>query len=100
MKDHLGAATKLLTLGILLDGKGATSAGFPDVLLIIVALGDDSHLIGDEVGRVETDTKLANHGNIGSRSQSLHELLRSGPGNGTQVVDEILLPDELAALTR
>jgi hypothetical protein len=34
---------------------------------------------------------LTNHGNIGTGSQGLHELLGTGAGNGTQVVDKVLV---------
>jgi hypothetical protein len=47
-------------------------------------------LVGNEVGRVETNTELTNHGNISASSQGLHELLGAGSGNRTQVVDKVL----------
>jgi hypothetical protein len=47
-------------------------------------------LVGNEVGRVETNTELTNHGNISASSQGLHELLGTGSGNRTQVVDQVL----------
>jgi hypothetical protein len=90
VKDHLGTAAKGLTLSVLSESEGTTGAGLPDVLLVIVVLGDDGDLVGDEVCRVETDTELTDHGNIGTSSQSLHELLGTGTGNCTEVVDEIL----------
>ncbi|KAI6776272.1 hypothetical protein HG530_000217 [Fusarium avenaceum] len=91
VEDDGGTATELLALGVLGDGESATSAGLPDVLLVIVVLGDDADLVGDEVGRVETNTELTNHGNISASSQGLHELLGTGSGNRTQVVDKVLL---------
>ncbi|GKT66755.1 hypothetical protein ColTof4_04247 [Colletotrichum tofieldiae] len=90
VEDDLGAAAKGLTLGVGGDGEGATGGGLPDVLLVIVVLGDDGDLVGDKVGRVETNTELTDHGDIGTGGESLHELLGAGTGNGTKVVDEVL----------
>ena len=58
------------------DGEGTARSGLPDVLLIVVVLRDDLDALGDEVGRVETDTELADHGNVGTRTQGLHEALQ------------------------
>jgi len=52
-------------------------------------LGGHDDSLGDEVGRVETDTELANHGHISAGSKGFHELLGPGPGDGTEVVDEV-----------
>ncbi|CAH0038645.1 unnamed protein product [Clonostachys rhizophaga] len=82
--------TEGLTLSVGGDVEGTTSAGLPDVLVVIVVLRDDADLVGDEVGRVETNTELSNHGDISASSQSLHELLGAGTGNCTKVVDEVL----------
>lgn len=90
VEDDGGTAAELLALGVGGDGEGATGAGLPDVLLVIVVLGDDADLVGDEVGRVETDTELTDHRNISASGEGLHELLGAGAGNGTKVVDEIL----------
>lgn len=90
VKDNGGTAAKLLTLGVGGDAESTTSAGLPDVLLVIVVLGDDADLVGDEVGRVETDTELTNHGNIGTSGEGLHELLGARAGNRTKVVDKVL----------
>lgn len=64
MQDDLGTTTELFALLILLEGEGTTSARLPDILLVIIVLRDNSDSIGNEIGRVETDTKLANHGDI------------------------------------
>ena len=48
------------------DGKGTAGSGLPDVLLIVVVLRDNLHALGDEVGRVETDTELADHRDVGA----------------------------------
>jgi len=55
------------------DCEGSSSGGLPNVLLVIVVLGGHDHLVCDEVGGVEADTKLTDHGNISSRRESLHE---------------------------
>lgn len=47
-----------------LDCEGTSSRGLPSVLLIIVVFGDDNHLLGNKISRVETHTKLTNHGNV------------------------------------
>jgi len=44
----------------------------------------------DKVCRVETNTKLTNHGDIGTCSESLHKLLGARSCDRTEVVDEIL----------
>ena len=49
------------------DGEGTAGSGLPDVLLIVVVLRDNLHALGDEVGRVETDTELADHRNVRPR---------------------------------
>ncbi|VUC28174.1 unnamed protein product [Clonostachys rosea] len=90
VEDDGSTTTEGLTLSVGGDVEGTTSAGLPDVLVVIVVLGDDADLVGHEVGRVETNTELSNHGDIGASSQSLHELLGARTGNGTKVVDEVL----------
>jgi hypothetical protein len=92
------------------DGESTTSSRLPNVLFIVVVLGDNLHTFGNKIGGVETNTELTNHGNISTRAESLHEtLMRSdvrsflstkaqhregaylgaGLGNGTKVVDQI-----------
>lgn len=44
-------------------------------LLIIVVLRVHDDLIGDEVGGVETDTKLTDHAHVGTSGDGLHESL-------------------------
>src|SRR4051812_12296205 len=48
-------------------GKAPSRRRFPHVLLVVVVLGYDLHSVGDQVCRIESDTKLTNHGNIGAR---------------------------------
>ena len=44
MQDDTGATAQGFSLSVALDGEGAASLALPDVLLIIIVLGDDSHL--------------------------------------------------------
>jgi hypothetical protein len=53
--------------------------------------GDNCNLVSDEIGGVETNSKLSDHGNIGSGGKSFHEGLGSGFGDGTKIVDKFLL---------
>jgi hypothetical protein len=55
---HRGTAAEAGALGVLGNGESSASGRLPDVLLVIVVLGGNLHLLGDEVGRVETDTEL------------------------------------------
>ena len=75
VETDLGTAAEGRVDGVGRDGEGATGGRLPDVLLVVVVLGDDLHALGDEVGGIETDTELTNHGNIGTRAESLHEAL-------------------------
>ena len=90
VEDHLGTTAKLLTRLIAGDGESTTGRRFPNVLLVIVVLGDDGNLVGNEVSRVESNTELTDHGDIGTSGEGLHKLLSSRAGNGTKVVDEVL----------
>ena len=54
VEANLGATTERRVHGIGGDSEGSTSSRFPDVLLIVVVLGDELNALGDEVGGVET----------------------------------------------
>ena len=56
------------------DGEGTASRRFPDVLFVVVVLRDDLNALGNEVGRIETDTELTNHGNISTRTERLMKI--------------------------
>jgi hypothetical protein len=45
-------------------------------------LGDDLHTLGNKVRRIETDTELTNHRDIGAGIKGFHETLR-GKVSGT-----------------
>merc|ERR1719324_1851569 len=76
---------------ILGDDEGSTGLGGPGVGLVVVVLTGDLDLVGNEVGGVESDTELSNHGDVGSGGEGLHEGLGSGLRDGSEVVDEVLL---------
>mmetsp|Transcript_7886 Transcript_7886/g.12463 ORF Transcript_7886/g.12463 Transcript_7886/m.12463 type:complete len:309 (+) Transcript_7886:1284-2210(+) len=71
------------------DVERTSGLGCPHVAVVIVILRHDLDLVGNQVGRVETDTELSNHTNIGSGTEGLHEGLGSGLGNGSKVIDQI-----------
>ena len=54
VESELTTTTEGRVDGVRGDGEGTTSRRFPDVLLVIVVLGDDLHALGNEIGRVET----------------------------------------------
>jgi hypothetical protein len=58
VQSDLGTATERRAFGIASDREGATGRGAPDVLLIIIVLGDDLDALGNKIGTVETNTKL------------------------------------------
>lgn len=74
-ETEFGTTAERRVDGVLGDGEGTTSGGLPDVLLVVVVLRDDLDALGDEVCGVESDTELANHGNISARAERLHETL-------------------------
>merc|ERR1712136_448156 len=71
LEDDLGATTEFGGFWDAGDGKGAAGCGLPLVPVVVIVLRLNTHFVGDQVGRVETDTKLTDL------------------GNGSQVVDEI-----------
>jgi hypothetical protein len=86
-----GTSADSLVDGVESDGELTTGGRLPDVLLVVVVLGDDLDSVSNQEKRVETNTKLTNHGHVGASGESLHEGLGAGLGNCTQVVDEISL---------
>jgi hypothetical protein len=91
MKNDTSSTFQASVLGSLGNGERPASLGSPRVALIVVVLGDDLHLIGHEVGRVETHTELSNHGDIRPGRKSLHKGLRSRFGNSSKIVHKISL---------
>ena len=90
VETDLGTTAKRRVDGVGSDGEGATSSRLPDVLLVVVVLGNDLHTLGDEIRGVETDTELTNHGNIGARVEGLHESLRTRQVRQTKAVDRMV----------
>jgi len=91
LKDHLSTTAERRVGSVGSDGEGSSGGRFPDVLFIVVVLGDDGNLVGNEVGRVESNTELSNHGDISTGGESLHEGLGSRLGDCSEVVNEISL---------
>ena len=58
-------------------------------LTIIIRLGNNLDLVCYQVGRIETNTKLADHGDIRASRKRLHELLGTGTSDSTKVVDQV-----------
>ena len=76
-KAQLRTTANRVATGVLCNGERATSRALPNVLFVIVVLRDDLDTLGNKVGRVETDTKLTDHTNVGTRAESLHKGLRA-----------------------
>ena len=83
------STTANISTEITSNGEGTTSSALPDVLFIITVVSDDSHTVGNQVGRVETDTKLTDHVHVSTFLDGLHESLGTRTGNGTKIVDQI-----------
>ena len=88
VEGDLGTSAKRLSI-ISGDSKGATSLGFPDILLIIIMFRGNNNFLGHQVSRVETHTELANHAHVSTCCKGLHKLLGSRTRNSTQIVYKI-----------
>lgn len=75
--DHHSSSGQLdRVVAVVGDCEGTTCSGLPPSLgLSIHGLGDDCQLLRNQVSRVEPDTELSDHGDIGSRGKGLHERL-------------------------
>merc|ERR1711957_973790 len=78
-------------LCILLNCERATRARFPNILLIVVVLAYHPDFVGHEIRRVEAHAELTNHADVATRSHRLHEGLCATLGNGTKIVDQLIL---------
>mmetsp|Transcript_27442 Transcript_27442/g.80458 ORF Transcript_27442/g.80458 Transcript_27442/m.80458 type:complete len:276 (-) Transcript_27442:159-986(-) len=97
-EHDLGAAAELLAL-VLVDGEGRVGGGLPDPLLVVlVRLGVDGDVVGDEVDRVEADAELANQVDVGALLEGLDEGGGARLCDRAEVVDEILLGHAAAAV--
>jgi hypothetical protein len=117
VEADLGATTERWVHSVEGDGEGTACSRLPDVLLIVVVLRDDLNPFSNEVSRIETDTELANHGNVGTGTECLHKALqrhvrkryqtrvvhicylRPRLGNGTKVIDHVGLRHTDATVT-
>jgi len=52
-------------------------------------LGNDLNAFGDEVGRIETDTELTDHGNISARAEGLVKIGLLGGGANEERIERI-----------
>eukprot|EP01137_Pigoraptor_chileana_P011499 Opistho-2@62467 len=91
LKDEHRAAAETGSLGVDLDGEAATGRRLPDILLVVIVLRDDLDAVRNEVGRVETDTKLTNHRNVCAGLECLHKRLGARLSDRSEVVDEVSL---------
>ncbi|MNE61448.1 hypothetical protein D3C80_1566630 [compost metagenome] len=91
VQSDLGTSAQSFAFSVFSDGECTTCAGFPDILLIIIVLGGNDNLVGNQVCRVETNTELTNQGHISTSLQSLHKVLCSRSSNSTQIVNQISL---------
>jgi hypothetical protein len=76
VESDLGATTERWVHSVEGDGEGTTRGRLPNILLIVVVLRDDLDPLRNEVSGIETDTELADHGNISSGAESLHKALQ------------------------
>ncbi|KAH3670932.1 hypothetical protein OGAPHI_000643 [Ogataea philodendri] len=67
----------------------STSVGFPDVLLVVIVLGDHLNVVSNQEKGVETHTELTNHRDICTGRESLHESLSTRFSDGTQVLHQL-----------
>jgi hypothetical protein len=90
LEDDLGTTVERLAI-VGDDLEGTTGIGDPSVLNVVIVLGDDSDLLGNQVSGVETYTELTDHADVGTGGDGLHEGTGTGLGDGTEIVDEIRL---------
>jgi hypothetical protein len=89
VERDLGTPAQLLLGHVPSKSERSTGLGLSHVLFVVVVLGGHDHPLCDEVGGVETDTELPNHGHVSTDGEGLHELLGPGPGDGPEVVDKV-----------
>lgn len=59
------------------------------MLLVIIVLGVDNNLVGNEISRIKSHTELPDHRDVCSGLQGLHKCLGSGLCNRAKIVDQI-----------
>mmetsp|Transcript_24824 Transcript_24824/g.42027 ORF Transcript_24824/g.42027 Transcript_24824/m.42027 type:complete len:302 (+) Transcript_24824:1103-2008(+) len=60
----LSSTAEGVSAGILGDGERGVSSRLPNVLVVVIILGDHAHLIRHQIHRVETHTKLSNQRHV------------------------------------
>jgi len=66
-----GATAQIFTRVVAAHSERTAGSRLPHVLLIVTVLRGHDHLVGHQVGRIETDTELTDHAHIGTRGNSL-----------------------------
>jgi hypothetical protein len=69
----------------------AVRLGLPNVLLVVVVLGDHLHVVGHQVHRVEAHAELADEAHVTARGHLIKEGGGAGLGDGAQVVHQVRL---------
>merc|ERR1712039_725786 len=78
-------------LRVFLYRERATCSRLPDVLFVIVVFTYNSNFIRHQVCGVEANAELADHRNISPSGHRFHESFGTRLGNGTKIVDELIL---------
>merc|ERR1719272_2387689 len=91
VEADLGTTAELLVLPLVLHDRVRRGVRLPDVLVVVVVLRGHDDSVGDEEGRVETDTELADEvGRVGGASgHCSEEVAGAGLGDGTEVPDQV-----------
>mmetsp|Transcript_65899 Transcript_65899/g.174744 ORF Transcript_65899/g.174744 Transcript_65899/m.174744 type:complete len:435 (-) Transcript_65899:40-1344(-) len=77
--------------GVFLHGERTTSRRLPDVLFIVVVLANHTDLVRNQIGRIEANSKLPDHGNVAASTHGLHESLGTRLGDSAEIVHELVL---------
>jgi len=92
VEDNLSTSGKFFFFSIFSNGESTSGTGLPSPLMfIIIGLRDNGNSFGNQISGIETDTKLSNHRNISTTGKGFHEGLSTGFGDGTEVIDQLLL---------
>ena len=91
VKNDLRSTTQRL-LSRRTNREWTTCRRLPHILLIVIVLRNHFHTISNQIGRIETHTKLTNHTHITRSSlKRLHKGLSTWTSNSTQIVNKISL---------
>ena len=78
-------------LCVFLHSETTTSRRLQDVLIIIVVLAGHTDLVQNEVGGIETNSKVSHQANVAASTYGLHENLATKFGDRPDVVRELVL---------